>query len=94
MLEIGSQNFLSVLKEVVNTYNTRPHRMLGNKSPQWAENNCTSSYFASINKKYLDSFLKHQRKLKFEIGDRVRIKKQKNLFEKKYDANFSVSFIA
>ena len=44
---------------------------------------------ASINKKYLDSFLKYQRKPKFKIEDRVRIKKQKNLFEKNYDANFS-----
>ena len=74
MLEIGSQNFLSVLKGVVNTYSKRPHRMLGNKSPQWAEDNPTLSYLASINKKYLDGFFKYQRKPKFEIGDRVRIK--------------------
>ena len=90
MLEIGNQNFLSVLEENAHTYNTRPHRMLGNKSPQWAEDNPTLSYLASINKKYLDSFLKYQRKPKVKIGHRVRIKKQKNLFD---DANFSVSFI-
>ena len=89
LLEVGSKNFMSVLSDVVHTYNTRPHRMLGNKSPQWAENNPTSSYLASINKKYLDSFLKYQKKPKFKVGDRVRIKKQKNLFDKNYDANFS-----
>ena len=88
MLEVGTKNFMSVLIEVVNTYNTRPHRMLGNKSPLWAENNPTSSFLASINKKYLDSFLKYHRKPKFKVGDRVRIKKQKNLFDKNYDANF------
>ena len=50
MLEIGNQNFLSVLEENAHTYNTRPHRMLGNKSPQWAEDNPTLSYLASIKK--------------------------------------------
>ena len=89
MLEVGSERFMTVLKDVVDTYNTRPHRMLGNKSPQWAEDNPTSSYLASINKKYLDNFLKYQKNPKFKIGDRVRIKKQKNLFDKNYDANFS-----
>ena len=56
--------------------------MLGNKSPQWAEDNPTSSYLASINKKYLDSFSKYQRKLKFKIEHRVKIKKQKTYLKK------------
>ena len=33
MLENGDQNFLSVLEEVVHTYNTRPLRMLGKVNP-------------------------------------------------------------
>ena len=94
LLETGTKNFLSILDLVVKTCNTQAHCMLGNKSPQWAENNPNSSYLASVNKKYMDSFLKYQRKPKFKIGDRVRIKKQKNIFEKYYDANFSVSFLA
>ena len=39
--------------------------------------------------KSTDSFLKYHRKPKFKVGDRVRIKKHKNLFDKNYDANFS-----
>ena len=64
------------LKEVVNTYNTRPHRMLGNKSPQWAEDNPTLSYLASIKKNTWTVFwnIKGNQNLKLEteLGSKNR----------------------
>ena len=84
----GSRNIMPILDDVVRTYNSRAHRMLANKSPIWVENNPDSGLIASANKKYLDRVNKYQRKPKFKIGDRIRIKKAKNVFDKAYDQNF------
>lgn len=77
------------MDDVVHTYNNRAHRMLGNKSPQWAENHPNSSYIANHNKKYLKRVNKYIRKPKFAVGDRIRVKKSKDIFDKGYDNHFN-----
>ena len=32
----GSKQIIDILDDVIHTYNNRAHRMLGNKTPQWA----------------------------------------------------------
>ena len=48
----GSKNIIDILDDVVKTYNNRAHRMLGKKSPQFAEDNPNDSSIATLNKKY------------------------------------------
>ena len=85
----GSKKIIHILDDVVHTYNNRAHRMLGNKSPQWAENHPNSSYIANHNKKYLSRVNKYIRKPKFAVGDRIRVKKSKDIFDKGYDNHFN-----
>ena len=92
IIHTGSKNIIGVLDDVVRTYNTRPHSMLANKSPAWVESNPNSGLIAAANKKYLDRVNKYQRKPKFKIGDRVRVKKNKNTFDKAYDQNFNEEY--
>ena len=44
MTETGSRNFIPFLDKILQTYNSRPHRMLGQKSPIFAEKNPTNAY--------------------------------------------------
>ena len=85
----GNYNIINILDDVVKSYNNRGHRMLGKKSPQFAENNPNSSLIANFNKKYLDRVNKYKRRPKFKIGDKVRVKKSKDVFAKHYDTHFN-----
>ena len=85
----GSKNIIDILDDVVKTYNNRGHRMLAKKSPQFSEDNPNSSLIASHNKKYLDRVNKYKRRPKFKIGDKVRVKKSKDVFAKHYDTHFN-----
>ena len=60
--------------------------MLGNRTPQFAEDNPNSPYLVRQNMKYLSRF--KRKKPKFKVGEEVRIKKIKGAFEKEYDGTF------
>ena len=85
----GDYDIINILDDVIKTYNNRSHRMLGGRSPQWAEDNPDSSHIANHNKKYLDRVNKYKRRPRFKIGDRVRVKKSKDTFAKHYDTHFN-----
>ena len=85
----GDYNIINILDDVIKTYNNRSHRMLGGRSPQWAEDNPDSSHIANHNKKYLDRVNKYKRRPRFKIGDKVRVKKSKDTFAKHYDTHFN-----
>ena len=85
----GSKNIIDILDDVVKTYNNRAHRMLGKKSPQFAEDNPNDSSIATLNRKYQNRVNKYKRRPRFKIGDRVRVKKSKDTFAKHYDTHFN-----
>ena len=85
----GSKNIIDILDDVVKTYNNRAHRMLGKKSPQFAEDNPNDSSIATLNKKYQNRVNKYKRRPRFKIGDKVRVKKSKDTFAKHYDTHFN-----
>ena len=85
MLMSGSRNFVAILDKIVKSYNSRPHRMLGKKSPIFAENNPTNAYIAMKNQSYLDSKKsKKPRVPKYKIGEKVRLKRLGDAFWRGY----------
>lgn len=85
MLKTGSRNFVAYLTNILQSYNGRPHRMLGNLSPIFAEQNPTNAYIATKNQEYLDSKKsKKPRKPKYKIGMKVRVKRIGDAFWRGY----------
>ena len=81
----GTRNYNTILDEIVKSYNTRPHRMLGNKTPEFAERNPTNAYIATKNQEYLDSKKsKKPRVPKYQIDMKVRVKRLGGVFSHGY----------
>ena len=93
MTETGSRNFISFLDKIVLTYNSRPHRMLGGKSPIFAEKFPTNAFIASKNQEYLDSKKSKKPRIpKYQTGQQVRIKKLGDAFWRGYGKEYFVYF--
>ena len=85
MTMTGSKNFISILNKLLQSYNSRPHRMLGNKSPIFAERNPTNAYIATKNQEYLDSKKSKKPRIpKYKVGMRVRVKRLGDVFWRGY----------
>ena len=86
MTESGTRNYVAILDKILKSYNSRPHRMLGNKTPEFAEKNPTNAYIATKNQEYLDSkrSKKRPRIPKYKIGMRVRVKRLGDAFHRGY----------
>ena len=86
MTESGTRNYVAILDKILKSYNSRPHRMLGNKTPEFAEKNPTNAYIATKNQEYLDSkkSKKGPRIPKYKIGTRVRVKRLGDAFHRGY----------
>ena len=86
MTESGTRNYVAILNKILKSYNSRPHRMLGNKTPEFAEKNPTNAYIATKNQEYLDSkkSKKRPRIPKYKIGMRVRVKRLGDAFHRGY----------
>ena len=89
---VGHHSFINILDKIVKSYNTRPHRMLDDLSPQFAEENPDSSRIAIANMDYMNKFYKFKSNPRFKIGDRVRVIKQKDTFDYHYDRNFNEEY--
>ena len=90
MTNTGSRNFVTYLDAILKSYNTRPHRMLGMKSPKFAEEHPTNAYIATKNQEYLDSKKsKKPRKPKYKVGNRVRVRRLGDAFWRGYDGSFN-----
>ena len=86
MTESGTRNYVAILDKILKSYNSRAHRMLGNKTPEFAEKNPTNAYIATKNQEYLDSkrSKKRPRIPKYKIGMRVRVKRLGDAFHRGY----------
>jgi len=70
----------------VESYNNSPHRGLKNRSPTSIS---SKNQLAVWREGFIDA---HNIKFKFNIGDHVRISKDKRLFEKGYYANWTEEY--
>ena len=85
MYSKGTRSFVTKLNLLLESYNKRPHRMLGDLSPMFAEQNPTNAYIATKNQEYLDSKKsKKPRKPKYKIGMRVLLKRLGDAFHRGY----------
>ena len=86
MVESGTRNYVAILNKILKSYNSRPHRMLGMKTPEFAEKHPTNAYIAAKNQEYLDSkkSKKGPRIPKYKIGMRVRVKRLGDAFHRGY----------
>lgn len=79
----GNYKWVDILPELISAYNNRKHRTLGAKPKDITSSNAN---------KFMDRFkYKKQpvKKNKFKLGDKVRISKQKHIFEKGYTPNWT-----
>lgn len=76
----GSRNWISILPMLINKYNNSKHRTIGT-SPEKAHENPAS---VNLNQRKITN-----KKIKFEIGNKVRISTQKGVFTKGYLPNWS-----
>ena len=78
----GNQKWLEILPEVVSAYNHKVHSSIG-ETPERASKNPESIKKRTM-KNNFENDGKEQKKPRFEVGDKVRIFKYKNKFEKGY----------
>ena len=78
MTDTGNNVYYDVLHDVVNEYNNTKHRTIKMK-PKDVKNDNNRVYIDEHNKK----------STRFNVGDRVRISKFKNIFAKGYTPNWS-----
>lgn len=82
-------NFVDVLPKLLETYNSRYHRTI-KMAPRDAEIDTNKNKVRLALKKYYLKATPGKKKIpKFEIGDKVRVQKQKSSFARGYDDVFS-----
>ena len=78
MTSVSKNVYIDKLDDIVNEYNNTYHRTIKMK-PVDVKDNTYIDFEKEVNGKYP----------KFEVGDRVRISKYKNIFAKRYMPNWS-----
>ena len=78
MTAVSKNVYYDVLDDIVKKYNNTWHSTIKMKPRDVKDNNIT---------KYVENF--NKKDPKFNIGDRVRISKYKNIFAKRYTPNWS-----
>ena len=81
--EQGNQKWLRILPKIVKEYNNKIHSSIGETPARASKNPALIAIKTTDNNFENERTLKKQ-KPKFEVGDRVRIFKLKNMFEKGY----------
>ena len=76
MTATGKNVYYDVLDDIVNEYNNTKHSTIKMKPKDVGYNN----------RKYIDE--PNEKSARFNVGDRVRISKFKNIFGKRYTPNF------
>ena len=87
----GNHKWIDILQEVVNEYNNTKHSTI-KMAPAKVNRKNAWKLYQRVYAKHMNPPLKPKRKkkkLKFKIGDFVRISKTKQLFEKGYLPNFT-----
>lgn len=83
MTEKETKKYINVLQELVKSYNTRKHRIIG-MSPYEAETNSSNHLKINLSQAKKESQIKKLNP-KFKIGTYVRISKQKGKFSRSYN---------
>lgn len=80
-------NWIDVLPSLIENYNETPHSGVGGLTPNLAEIDVTSARAVAVGR-----LEKSQEKLQrtFEVGDHVRVSKQKGVFGKGYETRWSL----
>ena len=88
MTATGKNVYYNVLDDVVNEYNNTKHSTIKMKPKDVKDDTTKSSAIARNKRAYIDE---HNKKIyaRFNVGDRVRISKFKNIFAKVYTPNWS-----
>lgn len=81
-------NYINVLQDLVKSYNTRPHRIIG-MSPVEADLPSNRNRVLSHLNKYWYKSESNAKIPKYKVGDVVRIKKLKTIFARGYDPVFT-----
>jgi len=76
----GSHKWISILPMLINNYNRNKHRTIG-MTPVQAEEN---PLLVTLKQRKISN-----KKIKFKVGDKVRISKQKGVFSKSFLPNWS-----
>ena len=87
MTATGKNLYYDVLDDIVNEYNNTKHNTIKMK-PKDFKNDTTKSSAVALNKRvYIDEH--NKKSARYNVGDRVRISKFKNIFAKGYTPNWS-----
>ena len=94
LTEKQTNRYVNVLQDLVHTYNNRPHRSLNFKTPTYAERDVNIPTIRSILWENRGKVIKKGRKMKpkFQVGDRVRIKKEQRVFDRGYNERFTTEY--
>ena len=76
----GSYRWLEILPKLVHAYNNSPHRSLKNRSPA----SITKANESTVWLEIYGGNQKRGKKPKFKVGDRVKLSKAKEIFDKGY----------
>ena len=87
MTATGKNLYYDVLDDVVNEYNNTEHNTIKMKPKDVKNDTTKSSAIARNNRVYIDEH--NKKNARYNVGDRVRISKFKNIFAKGYTPNWS-----
>ena len=87
MTATGKNLYYDVLDDVVNEYNNTKHSTIKMKLKNVKNNTTKSSAIARNKRVYIDEH--NEKSARYNVGDRVRISKFKNIFAKGYTPNCS-----
>ena len=87
MTATGKNVCYDVLDDVVNEYNNTKHNTIKMKPKDVKIDTTKSSAIARNNRVYIDEY--NKKSARFNVSDRVRISKFKNIFAKEYTPNWS-----
>lgn len=86
----GSTRWIDALPNLVKNYNDTPHSGLGGQSPDEAAVNITETRDLAFAKKERSKEVKEKSKVQLNVGDQVRIGKEKGVFGKGYEQRWSI----
>lgn len=85
----GSYKWLNILPNLVEDYNNRKHRTIGMRPVDVSKKN-----EKEVLKKFSRLCKIRKKKAKFKVGDKVRVSKAKQIFEKGYTPNWSAEIFS
>lgn len=91
LTEFQTKTYIDVLPDLVHSLNTRPHSALNGYSPEQADEDSFKNTLASILFNNYTKIITKGRTMnttKFKIGDKVRLKRAFNKFNRGYKAQF------